>query len=214
MRPVFVFVTLFIAVPFILLSQERNDIGIIAGTTYYMGDYNPSSQFYKPSPAVGAIFRRNFNDLYSLRVTTMMGWVKGEHDPNRNFLPGDTPPFSQRVIELDGVAEIGFIHFNTLHDKRRSFTPYAVFGAGIAYINQKIIMTLPVGLGMKYSPINRWALGLEWRFYKTSYDGIDGYINTTSPPRSLIHNNDWFAMAGFFATYRIFKQSALCPAYR
>ncbi len=75
-------------------------------------------------------------------------------------------------------------------------------------------MTLPVGLGMKYSPINRWALGLEWRFYKTSYDGIDGYINTTSPPRSLIHNNDWFSMAGFFATYRIFKQSALCPAYR
>jgi len=213
MRTILFFVLLLIWMPFLLFSQERNDAGLIAGVSYYMGDYNPSTHFYKPSPAIGVLFRRNFNDLYSLRVTGAMGWLRGSHDPEEFFLPGETPSFSKRIIEIDGVVEIGFIPFNTHRHKRSAFTPYVAFGAGIAYVNRSIIPHIPMGVGIKYSPVNRWTLGLEWRVHKTFFDGIDDYINISDEPKSFIHNNDWFSFAGFFVSYRIFKQSAICPAY-
>lgn len=211
MKNILVVLLIIISLP--LASQERVDIGLVAGATYYMGDYNPGTQFYQPSPALGVMVRRNFNDFYSVRVSGLMGGLKGSHNPTKFFLPGDTPSFSTRIIEFEMVGEIGFMPFNTRAVNRKQFTPYAVMGIGGAYVNNSIILHIPMGIGLKYSTINRWSFGVEWRLHKTFSDRIDGYVNVSEKPRSFLHNNDWFGFGGIFVTYRIVNKGAICPVY-
>ena len=178
-----------------------------------MGDYNPGTQFYQPSPALGVMFRRNFNEFYALRVSGLMGGLRGSYDPSKFFLPGDTPSFSSQIIELEAATEIGFIPFSTRVTNRKQFTPYVLVGVGGAYVNNSIIFHVPIGFGLKYSPINRWSFGLEWRLHKTFSDRIDGYVNVSEKPKSFLHNNDWFGFGGLLVTYRLEGKGAVCPAY-
>ncbi|MDD2197191.1 MAG: DUF6089 family protein [Bacteroidales bacterium] len=194
-------------------AQERNEIGFSLGTTYYMGDYNPNTHFYQPSPAGGILFRRNMSDFYSIRLSALYGFIKGSHNPKNFYLPGETPAFSKSILEVEAVIEIGFLPFNTEISRYRKFTPYALTGIGVANISGDFISHIPIGIGIKYSPVNRWTIGLEWRLHKTFNDNIDGYANVTDSPRSIIHNNDWFAYAGFLVSFRLVNKGALCPAY-
>jgi hypothetical protein len=194
-------------------SQEKNDLGIITGTSYYFGDLNPGTQFYQPSPAFGFIFRNNRSDMISLRFSGMLGSLKGTA-PQSYYLPNNPEGFSTRLFSLETTCEIGFLPYHTFFSQTRSFSPYVVLGAGLAYSNGYFMPNIPFGIGAKYSPANRWTIGLEWRLHKTFFDQIDGYQNITSNPRSFIHNNDWFGIAGFFVTYRLINKGAVCPAYK
>ena len=194
-------------------AQERNEIGFLLGTTYYMGDYNTSTQFFQPSPAGGLLFRSNLSEYYSIRLSGLFGLVKGSHNPNNYHLPGDTPPFSTSVLEFEAVFEFGFLPYDTEISRKRNFSPYALAGIGAANISGAFIPHVPFGIGLKYSPANRWTIGLEWRLHKTFNDNIDGYINVTDSPRSIIHNNDWFAYGGFLVSFRLVNNGAICPAY-
>lgn len=178
-----------------------------------MGDYNPNRHFYQPSPSGGILFRRNLSEFYAIRLSGLYGFVKGSHNPESFYLPGETPAFSKSVLEVEAVIEIGFLPFNTEISRHRKFTPYALTGIGVANISGDYIPHVPMGIGIKYSPINRWTIGLEWRLHKTFNDNIDGYTNVSDSPRSIIHNNDWFAYAGFLVSFRLVNKGALCPAY-
>jgi hypothetical protein len=195
------------------ISQNRNEIGVIGGVSYYMGDYNLNTQFYQPSPAFGFLFKHNFTSLFGLRLSAMAGGLKGSHSNEKYFLPGATPSFSNQIIEADIAAEFGFLPFSTRQSHHKNLSPYVIVGAGAAYINGSIIPHIPMGIGFKYSPIERMSIGFEWRIHKTFYDSIDGYVNVSDKPRSFIHNNDWFGIAGIIVTYRLINKGAICPAY-
>jgi hypothetical protein len=209
-----------IIISFLSKSQERKDVGILVGTSYYMGDFNLGTQFYQPSPAFGAIFRQNFSDFYSIRVSSTFSWVRGKHDESNFYLPPqEAITFTTKIVEFEGAVEIGFLPFSTSRHTHRPFSPYVTIGFGGAFImgnhiKSKIIPHIPFGVGLKYSPINRLCLGAEWRIHKTFYDEIDGYINYSKSNKSIIHNNDWFGIAGIFVTYRLFNQGVICPAYK
>jgi hypothetical protein len=143
----------------------------------------------------------------------MAGGLKGSHSNEKYFLPGATPSFSNQIIEADIAAEFGFLPFSTRQSHHKNLSPYVIVGAGAAYINGSIIPHIPMGIGFKYSPIERMSIGFEWRIHKTFYDSIDGYINVSDKPRSFIHNNDWFGIAGIIVTYRLINKGAICPAY-
>ncbi|MFP4555895.1 MAG: DUF6089 family protein [Bacteroidales bacterium] len=196
-----------------LIAQEKNDIGAFGGTSYYFGDFNPRTQYYQPSFAGGVHFRHNLSELYSLRLSATMGDVRGEHNPDSHFLPGYTPSFSKRMTQLEGNIEIGFLPFDTKHQRRNKFSPYVILGVGGTYLQGDLLLQIPMGIGIKYSPMNRWTLGMEWKVNKTFNDNIDGYVNISDSPRSIIHNNDWFGIAGLFVSYRLVNQGAICPAY-
>jgi hypothetical protein len=58
------------------------------------------------------------------------------------------------------------------------------------------------------------TVGIEWIMKKTFTDNLDGVrsfgqFNTPS----LVHNNDWVALAGFFITIKPFERKGDCPAY-
>lgn len=197
----------------VVQAQERNEMGALLGSTYYMGDYNPSTQFYRPKPAGGLLYRRNLSNFYSIRLSALIGSVAGEHNPDNFFLPGDTPAFSKTFIDIDAVAEIGFLPFHTGMSRPRRITPYALVGVGAAMISNDITAHIPMGIGVKYSPAHRWTVALEWRLHKTFYDNMDDYMNLTDGSRSILHNNDWFGFGGILITYRLINNKAVCPAY-
>jgi hypothetical protein len=209
-----IFIALLILLTLSTKSQERVDIGAIIGASYYLGDYNPGTQFYRSMPAIGVTLRRNLNDLYAIRFSGIMGGVQGSHSNDKFFLPGDTPDFSSRIINLESALEIGFIPFSTRSSQNRVVAPYVLVGIGGVYVNNSIIFHIPFGIGAKYSPAHRWSIGLEWRLHKTFNDQIDNYINVSERPKSFIHNNDWFGIAGFVLTYRVPNEGTICAVYK
>lgn len=196
------------------IAQERNDFGVMIGSSYYMGDYNLSTQFYQPSIAFGGVFKHNFTNLFALRLSASMGNISGSHSNNSFYLPGNTPSFNKKIIEANLAAEFGFLPFSTRKSRRNNFSPYAVVGIGGVYINGTVIPQIPFGIGVKYSPYERISVGLEWHLHKTFYDLFDDYINISDKPKSLIHNNDWFGIAGIVVTFRLINKGAICPAYQ
>jgi hypothetical protein len=216
MKSVTLLLVLLFLSPFLIKSQEKTDIGAIAGSSYYLGDYNPSTQFKMLQPAFGLIYRRNLNRLYSLRFAVTTGKVKGSHNQADFFLPNlpANPSFSQRFYLAEGNVEIGFIPFGTKYEDIHKFTPYVILGAGATYVSNAIAFQIPMGIGIKYTPYNRWTIGAEWKLHKTFTDNIDGYITPSDNNRFTIHNYDWFGIAGFFVTFRLVKKGAICPAYK
>lgn len=193
-------------------SQERKDIGIQVGGSYYMGDYNQGKPLYQTSPGLGLIFRYNLNKYYSLRLSANYGGLKGTFSSLNQYLPGVTGSFSKTLIESEGLCEINFMSFNTKHLNKDNFSPYFILGIGGAYIGGEIVPHLPFGIGIKYCPISRIAIGWEWRLSKTFSDNIDNYNNIYDGSRATFHNNDWFSFVGIFITFRLNKNST-CPVY-
>ncbi len=205
---------LIIFLSYLCESQERRDIGIQAGGSYYMGDYNQGTPLYQPSPALGVMFRYNLNKYYSLRVSGSYSGLKGSYSSLNQYLPGVTGSFSKQLVEFDGLCEINFMSFNTRHLNKDNFSPYVILGIGGAYIGGAIIPQLPFGIGMKYCPISRITVGWEWRLCKTFSDKVDGYENVYDGSKAIFHNNDWFSFVGLFVTFRLYDYNDTCPVYQ
>jgi len=210
----------FLAISLILLinsvskSQERKDLGIQAGGTYYIGDYNLGTPLYQPSPAIGIIYRYNLSKYYSLRLSACYGGLKGSYSSFNHYLPGVTGSFSKQLIETDGLWEINFMSFNTNHLDKDNFTPYVILGLGAAYIGGDIIPHFPFGVGVKYCPASRLTIGCEWKLSKTFTDKIDNYQNVYDGSKPILHNNDWFSFVGLFITFRLYNYNNTCPVYK
>lgn len=213
-RTLFLVISLFFLLNSIGKSQERRDLGIQAGGSYYMGDYNQGTPLYQPSPALGVIFRYNLNKYYALRFSASYSGLKGSYASLNQYLPGVTGSFSKPLFESEGLCEINFMSFNTRHLKKDNFSPYVILGFGGAYIGGEIIPQLPFGVGVKYCPISRVTVGCEWRLCKTFSDRIDGYENVYDGSTAIFHNNDWFSFVGLFITFRLYNHNNTCPVYQ
>jgi hypothetical protein len=210
----FLVIFIFLALNTLTKSQERKDLGIQVGGTYYIGDYNVKMPFYQPSPGFGIIYRYNLNKYNSLRLTASYGKLKGSYQPSKGYLPGLTGSFSKQVIEMNGLYEINFMSFNTKHLNKDNFSPYVILGLGVAYIGGEIIPNFPFGFGIKYCSASRITVGCEWKLSKTFNDNIDNYQNVNDGTKAILHNNDWFSFVGLFITFRLYNYKNTCPVYK
>ncbi len=195
-------------------SQEKRDLGLQLGGSYYIGDYNLGTQLYQPLTAIGVIYKYNFNNFYTARVSAIYGGLRGSYNPSSHFLPGKTGSFSKRLIEAEALSEINLLAFDTHQYKKENFTPYVIVGIGVAYVDGQIMPHFPFGIGIKICTGSRTAVGVEWRMHKTITDSIDSYENPDGGRKAILHNNDWFSFAGLFLTYRLYNNGYTCPAYR
>ena len=205
-------------IPLLIQGQglEKNEIGALGGASYYMGDFNLGQQFHKPSVAIGVLFRHNFNKFYAIRIAGFHGHVQGDYSNTSYYLPNTQAPtkFSHQIVELNASIEIGFKPFGTKHTDAKSVSPYVTVGGGIGLINNNnVVFNIPFGIGIKYTPFNRWTIGAEWCLHKTLNDKIDNYTPYPDKKRLTIHNYDWVGIGGFFVSYRLVKKGAICPAY-
>lgn len=199
-------------------AQRKADIGIFAGTSYYLGDINPARQFYSPSLALGGLFRFNLNPRYSVRGSFYHGGLKGDdRDFDNLFQSRRAANFSASVLDATLQFEFNFMPYSTT-GKKLDYSTYVSGGIGVAFISTSTAFTykfvVPFGVGCKVNLAKRLSAGVEWGLRKTFYDNIDGLENWSDPEtQGIFHNYDWYSVAGIFITYKIFDFRDDCPAY-
>ena len=210
----------------------RHDIGITAGATYYMGDFN--DQFIplrQPSYFAGVMYRFHFDTQYSLRAQISYGRVLGDATRTSDAIidpSGNNWAFNCPIIFADVMGEIGLAPLNVTDFRQKErFAPFLLVGVGAIlrfkdndYVsplqNDKSNVTrqyfsIPIGVGVKYAIAPRYTLGVEWIMRKTFVDDMDNY-NDPTPQGSALINNDWLSTVGLTLSYRI-PERRTCAAY-
>jgi hypothetical protein len=216
-----VFLLILFSFPFIAFSQRKYDIGIFAGTSYYMGDLNPSKHFYFPGYAFGPILRYNFDPRSSIRFSGIYHNLSGNSinygDPYVESLNAN---FDATFIDAAANYEINFIPYKTAN---RKLNHSLYLTAGLGYhikitsnaSEGKSHLMIPFGIGYKFNASKKMSAGVELSVRKTFTDtGIDGITNIdTETNNALFGNKDWYTFAGIFISYKIFNYREDCPTY-
>lgn len=215
-------VLLFLSLLVLEIDAQKKPVreaGFFVGSSYYMGDINPTRQFYAPSPSFGLLVKYHLNDRHCLRFHSFYGQFKGNDlDFSNEFQKRRGASFSSALLDVDAIYEFNFMPF-TYNPRSHSFSPYLFGGLGYELILQSQYsrnqMTLPFGTGIKYMINRKITVGLEWSFRKLFSDNVDGLQNPgKTADKSTISNNDWYSFAGFFITFRLFDQGSDCPVYK
>jgi len=205
---------------FFATAQKNSDIGIFAGASYYLGDINPGTHFYKAQPAFGVLFRYNVNPRLSVRANAYYISLSGSDadfpeilHPDRLYSPA---VFKTSFLDAALQVEFNFLPY-TPGIRPFDFTPYLTTGISTGLImgsdaGAGNFASLPFGAGIKMTFTKRICGGMEYSFRKTFNDMIDG-IENPSGVSSVIHNNDWYSYIGVFITYKFYNFAADCPAY-
>ncbi len=204
---------------------QRSELGVMLGTSYYLGDINPSGQFYSPNFAAGLIYRYNLSPHWAIKFDALYGTVEGSDADFGNIR---NLSFKSHILEFSSQIELNFWEYFTGSRSHR-FSPYifaglAVFnynpqamdstgtwhdlqplgteGQGtINYPTRKVYsltqLAIPFGVGFKYSVSKAICVGIEWGLRKTFVDYIDD-ISTTYADRSLLANEKGF-IAGYLS---------------
>jgi len=193
-------------------GQSKMALGLSAGTSWYMGDINPSQLFYAPSPAAGAIFLYNFTKRWALRnQVSYINLKTGANKPNPYYAASS---FAASFMQVDSRVEFNFAPF-VMVERKKAFSVYV--NAGLGYTmplsgSSRNMLTFPFAVGMKYGLTKMLGIGIEWMANKTFTDKLD---KIESPGgSSIIHHNDWYTSFGCFLIYKIFDNPGDCPAYK
>ncbi|MGC9344379.1 MAG: DUF6089 family protein [Bacteroidales bacterium] len=202
-------------------AQRKSDIGIFAGTSYYMGDLNPSTHFYSPSVAIGPIYRYNIHTRSAVRFSGIYHRLTA-NDPDFNNSAGAS--FATEFIDLAASFEFNFLPYKT-NNRKMKYSLYTAAGIGYNILltgdpttpePTSSHFTIPFSLGFKFNAGKRLSAGIEWSPRKTFKDNaIDGITNIgeLNSEFHLLGNNDWYTFAGVFITYKIFNYREDCPTY-
>ena len=128
-------VILFGLYPALVFSQSA-EIGIFLGTATYKGEISKS--LFNPNfvkPAIGVLYRRNFNNHWSYRLGltygTMFANDAASHDQyqnNRNL------SFRTRTWDGHFLFEFNFLPYQIGNPESR-FTPFVFGGLSVYYFN-------------------------------------------------------------------------------
>lgn len=200
-------------------AQKYFDAGLTGGGSYYLGEINPSRQFYDLSPAYGGFVRYNVNNREAFRLSLIhMGLRGNDADFHNIYQQLRNVSFHASFLEVSTTFEFNFLPYVT-HKLKNGFSPY-LFG-GIGYVtfvnstsNKGNNFSVPFGMGVKYTLSKVIGAGFEWGMRKYFDDNIDGITNPGGKEmKPFINNNDWFSFAGFFISFRLHDNSGDCPVY-
>ncbi|HNW98451.1 MAG TPA: DUF6089 family protein [Bacteroidales bacterium] len=118
------------------VSAQRNEIGILLGTTYYLGDLNPYKHFLLSKPAGGIIYRYIFNPRWALKIDGLYGNVEGD-DAVAKFNEQRNLSFKSHIFEISPQLELNFLPYITGNKEKNYFTPYIFGGIAIFSFNPK-----------------------------------------------------------------------------
>jgi hypothetical protein len=225
--------------------------GFFAGASYYLGDINPGKHFDQSLFAFGALARYNHDNRWAFRFNMMFGRVQAA-DRYRKAVDDRDLAFTSSITEFSGVVEFNFFPYETGSKKYR-YAPYIFTGVGIFFFRPKIGsydlrsygtegqnigyegrspyplrgLSIPFGIGFKYSLSEKLGLGIEWGMRKTFTDYIDDisttyyldastyvdpdiYVTLSDPTlshepdmeRGNPETKDWFNFYGVTLTYK------------
>lgn len=182
---------------------QVSELGITGGTTFYIGDINPTRYYPKHTHLAGGLmYRYNINDRYALRLQGLYGkleaWDQDSPDPLHRLR---NVGFRTNLFEASGLLEINFFKYRGTAKDSHKWTPF-VFG-GLCYFHfnpqnqlddtwydlqplgtegqtlgggQPYSLNqigLPFGVGLKLALSAKVDVQLEWGLRRTWTDYID-----------------------------------------
>jgi hypothetical protein len=242
--------------------RSRSELGVILGGSNYLGDLNSYNPIYHIKPAGGVLYRYNVHSRLCWRGSLLYGSVgASDADASESLLQNRNLSFESTIYELGSGLEFSYLPFQLGHDKYRG-TAYVMVGVSLFHMNpttqyngEKIELqplgtegqgsslnsegnysltqlSVPLGVGVKFSIGKRSAIGLEYGIRKTFTDylddvGSDGFVDAsvladengplaaTLSNRSLdgsrfgkrgtASSKDWYSFFGATLTFRLGK---------
>ncbi len=199
------------------------EVGATAGMSYYIGDVNPKSHLSQSDFGFGALVRYYNNLRWAFRLQYSNMNVSYEPRPFSDY-----DQFECKISDFSFMAEFNFFDYWT-GSKRSFISPYlfaglSVFGYEIDHKsydgwrdwlkeNHDVSMSVPFGVGVKYSLSDRVGVTLEWRIHKSFTDRLDGHIvdneyvvvengKPVTKKQPFRYECDWYNMLGLSVVYR------------
>ena len=226
-RFVFFIIIVFLSLPafaqFGSLDQYRAEIGLMGGTSFYIGDANPSKIFNKPGLALGGLVRYNINPRYTLKFSIMHAKVAGDTRDYKNKFPMDAYAVFERSFWDMGLnLEFNFVDYGlpSYTNVNNWFSPYIFAGIGFAASQDdlnalmRLDFNIPFGVGVKFKIAHRFNAGLEWSLHTLFVDDFD----VTNSSNKLLDNpygftgvssrknNDKYSIAKAFVSVDLFRR--------
>lgn len=123
-------------------SQKlAHEIGGWLGGSYYLGEFNPYTQYKNTHFAGGLLYRHNINKRIALRIGVSYGMVHGndseskiEANVNRNL------SFRSKIIEAGPILELNFVEYEAGRKPGRNYykniiSPYLFMGLNYFKMN-------------------------------------------------------------------------------
>ena len=214
-------------------KAQHAEIGVLFGTSYYVGELNPSNPFInKINPAIGVLYRKNLNKRYALRYGLNYGLLAADDNYNKTeWNKIRNLSFSTSILEVSGLLEFNFLPYQINNYNTSPFTPFVFIGAAVFRVapevkNNSINTTsksksiiapsIPFGVGVKFDFIRNIGLNIEWGVRKTFTDEIDGLPNTSANGYQISNSNnkDLYSFAGITLNYKILTKTDRCPVVK
>lgn len=185
------------------------EVGGSVGLSYYMGDINPKKPFSQSKLGWGVIVRYYNGTRWAFRLAYSNLQIAGS-DEASGYNTERGLSFTNNIHDIALLAEFNFLDYFT-GSKRHGLTPYLVGGISVLKFNPKaedgtelcnvhtdvdysgtmtydgekkyntFALSIPFGLGVKYSVSQHIGLACEWRWHLALTDWLDdchGYYPT------------------------------------
>jgi hypothetical protein len=214
-------------------SYRTSELGLGVGGTNYKGEIAPNYRFLNNRPALTVFYKRDVSQPLVLRAGLTLGLMRAhDEDVKRPLNQFRRADMITNLIELAAGIDYNFLNYYDQRQRIR-WTPYFFLGAAVANYNNKVVLqdnvikpfengfvlSIPMGVGVKYALSRHWNLGLEAAARKTVFkagDKVDYLKNKnheSTPPDQLPYanpyDNDWYFYNGISISYTFYK--LICP---
>lgn len=118
------------------IRTSSTEVGLFLGGSYYAGDLNPSGHFNHIHPAVGVLYRKNYNPRMAIKGILSYGRISGndasakeESQRSRNL------SFRSNIYEFAVEGEFNFLPYATGYKNFAATTPYVFAGIAVYHFN-------------------------------------------------------------------------------
>jgi hypothetical protein len=170
---------------------------------YYIGDLNQYGHFKKTNPSLGLLYRFNIHSRLAFRANLTYGSVQADDKDSRfSQLRNRNLNFKSDIWELGSGVEFNYWPFQIGHSKHKA-TAYFLAELALFYFNpttqyegnkvnlqsfgtegqgsnlgssnkySKIALSVPIGLGFRYSLGKVMSISVEYGIRKTFTDYLD-----------------------------------------
>ncbi len=203
-------------------AQEKEymyEIGGGLGSSWTYGDINRSSVIYSPSLASELLFRYNLNLRWSMAMDLSLNRLEGDSKDFDNIFPqGAQWSFNRRYYQFGIRPEFTFWNYGWGSDYREKhrIAPFLTAGMGFGWANgsssgedrSTTMLSVPLGLGIKWKMAPRWDLQLTGLWSKIFGDAIDGINDPYKMGTKAPTNTDWVGSIMMSITF-CFKERCL-----
>jgi opacity protein-like surface antigen len=199
---------------------------VLVGASTYQGDLVKGNFSTKDlGLAIGIGAHRSLNDKFSLRGTLQLLQISGD-DANSDEKKARGISFTNNLINMGIHLQydiLGKDRFANTGAFKATWTPYVTIGlAGMTsnpkvnasvpanYLqadrdhSQKLFISTPIGVGVKFDVSKHLNIGLEWSSNPVFSDYLDGVSQSGEPDK-----NDWFSSIGLRVLYYFQSQKEL-----